>query len=968
MCVDLHRIERSSGILVRSMLTALALWSILQGGFASDAFVAPLGRWSAAGGGPSHSGATRETQVRAPIEVAWSVETQGAIEGEPLVWDGWVYFCVRTAEDRRELRVVDLASGKPLSRPLSVSSPLPLEPSLWSGVIVYRSNPNEIVAVRHRSGALRPVWSLDLPHAGAPLATENGVYVASSAGLVKHALSRRSELWRAQGAFSGETALRGRDVIALETLRGVSFLARRDAKDGVDRGRAALGSLRDSPHDSARELPRLAAYENDCFVRLPSALAVADSSLDLRVAGLRFDDWREDRVAASPWSFMLRQLPVAVGEGWLGRVDDSNGAGVLAELTPNDTGADVVRWASARTHPTLTEARAPATVAGSTVFVGNAAIDLRTKEIVWRAPLSPTERAVPTRDAVLYVDAGHRLVAVRSKAAQADFEVEPTGDLLSPGVLVLRGGAIERGDFRLDREKGTATRGTNGAGASWRLDEVLLFADVDATILCGVEPLRGVEELAREAVMQGLVALANEAKSSGDVALLESLIDEAIDAGADERELAKAEQYADNARKSRNRPTVKAEIVARVDEQRRALPRLAAPVYWRFAQALLGEQRERFFTELARRTLSVDPSHAEAREYVRKLLPLELRPEGDFDALDGLALAAAVEQTPIRVQFPAQASEPSARPDFAQRELAARASSWRGDLLAIQSRSLLIVTPVRRLGALAQCLSYGELVCSTLESLFGFVPAGERDPLVIELYQTREEYVEAVRRSLTSGLRNMEDTLGHYDSLTNVSRFYMDLDPDADQDLLEVTAHELTHHWLRTRAPKWGYRDLKPADLEAPGFWVVEGFACLVEGFGFDVGSGAWTPGGPDSIRLDLVAHAADTSLLPWKGFFARSYEDWDRWKIEGQIQIPMSLKLGALALPSITSLYYAQSEATAHYLFHAEDGALRPVLFEFLENYYSGKSDGLDLPAMLGVSAEDLGRRIQKHAKRVLQ
>ncbi len=920
----------------------------------------PRNTWTTAGGGPARSGEANAEAVKGPVEIAWSVDAGGAVEGEPRVWGDSVFVCVRRAADAREVRVFELETGAALVRPLAVRSPATLEPAVGVGAhVVYRSSADQITAARLRNGALRAVWTHDAPQVGPPLVVDDHVYLASAAGLVKRALYRKSPLWTAKGAFVGAPAVRGDRVFAVEDEQGLAYLTVLDAASGARLSKALLGNLQAGGAAPAM----VASFGSRAFVRLAHPLESTDPKRSIPIVGLDLAHASADTLDPIPWSISSLVLPVRSGLGWWTELTTATAEPVLANFEGDDS-AEFVRLATRKTHAGLVDLAAPGTCAGAQVIVGAYAIDARSLEIEWRAPLEPTERAVVARGTVLFVDEGRRLVAVRSKAARADQPVAPKSDLHVPGVLVLRGGAIERGEFRVDRAAGTITRGAGASGRTWRLADVLLLCDGDAVMQCGSSPLRGIAELAREERAGELIALGIEARSSGDPALVEQLLGEAADAGADEADLAKLEEYVENAAKSRNKPTLKAEIVASVQARRARLEGLAAQMHWRFAQALLGEQRERFQSELVRRTLQLDATHEAASEHVRKLVPLELRPSGAFDALDALDLVEALARTPIRLEFPLP--DPGPTPSLAQRELAARAKSWRPDLLAMQSRNLLIVTPVRRLGALASCLAHGELVCRALEALFesSNSDSSARAPLVIELFESEDAYIAAVKRHSASAMRDLTDTAGHYDSLANVSRFYMSAPGDAEaEDVLATTAHELTHHWLRARSPKWAYRDLTLQDVQAAGYWAVEGFACLIEGFAFDVPAQTWTPGGANSRRLDLVAHAPSGALLPWGEFFALTYGNYDRWSVPEGLSIPSSIQLGKVAQPTVDGLFYSQSEATAHYLFNTDGGALRPKLFEFLSNYYSGKYDALDLPALLGVDAEKLGARIAAHA-----
>ncbi len=946
------------------MLPLAALLALAQGPSLPESYLAPVDAWVTAGGGVSRSGAARATSVRAPIEVGWSLELSGAIEGEPLVWDGAVYVSVRRSAEQRELHVVELASGRAMMRPLAVRTPLPLEPSVWDGAVVYRSTPDQITAVRPRSGVLRPLWTHRAQGCGAPLATASGVYISSREGLFKHALVRPTSTWRADGVYAGGAALGGDELLVLEDEGGARFVRRINPQSGARRARAAVGHLREVP--PARS-PQLAAFPAECFVQLEAPLQAPGVKFDITLLGLSYSSWREDGVEPLNWSPTLTRLPVWGKGEWVATLRDDDLTTTLAQVrSVNADGSfNFLRLATSLTHRALVEAAAPPTVAGSLLLLGSAAIDLDTRRIVWRAPVEATERAVPTLDSVLFVDRGSRLVSVRTKGASVDRPIEPQRDLLTPGLLVLRSGRVERGDFRFELERREFSRGAELARTVWAFDDVALLADRDSVIQCGATPLRGIEQIARAELAEALLELANEARSSGDEALLSQLIDEAAQAGADEAALARLEQHRDNAAKSRNKPTRKQEIVARIEAQHAQLETRRAQVFWRYWEALLGPTRVQLSRELLRRTLLADPQHAAAREHVLKLIPVALRPEGAFDALDALDLADIAERTALRVRSAAAEGEPRGRDEEL---IAARAKEWRGDLVSIASANVQILTPRRGLGALARCLAHGEAVCAALESLFGARAAGAdpAPPLLIELYETREAYLAASARALAGGLRSMEHTRGHYDPSANVSRFYLDERGEVDDELLGVAAHELTHHWLRARAPRWEYRPMSRRDVDAAGYWLVEGFACLVQEFGFDALERTWSAGGRDSDNLDCVAHAPSQALIPWERFFALAYSNFDSVQVSGEV--PLSLRLGAIARPTAAVQFYAQAEAAAHYLFTAQDGALRPKLFEALENYYSGRHDAPTLPALLGVEASELGARIQAHAKATLE
>ena len=62
---------------------------------------------------------------------------------------------------------------------------------------------------------------------------------------------------------------------------------------------------------------------------------------------------------------------------------------------------------------------------------------------------------------------------------------------------------------------------------------------------------------------------------------------------------------------------------------------------------------------------------------------------------------------------------------------------------------------------------------------------------------------------------------------------------DAFEGTRETLAHELTHHWLHVRCPRLSEEQVESQSALTPGFWVVEGFASLVDDFQFRATDGA---------------------------------------------------------------------------------------------------------------------------------
>ena len=74
---------------------------------------------------------------------------------------------------------------------------------------------------------------------------------------------------------------------------------------------------------------------------------------------------------------------------------------------------------------------------------------------------------------------------------------------------------------------------------------------------------------------------------------------------------------------------------------------------------------------------------------------------------------------------------------------------------------------------------------------------------------------------------------------------------------------------------------------------------------------------------------------------------------------------MGARKL-SLARLYYEQSAAVCHFLYHAENGKYRTRLGQFVVNYYTGKRERLGAMAAFGLTEAHLGMRVEQFSKDV--
>jgi len=454
--------------------------------------------------------------------------------------------------------------------------------------------------------------------------------------------------------------------------------------------------------------------------------------------------------------------------------------------------------------------------------------------------------------------------------------------------------------------------------------------------------------------------LAGDARRARDPQLLRRLLQEARVRGASGPQLAPLDGYADMLEQQRGLRS-NADEVAKLAARERTLSRFVVDELWREAQEL--GAKDPLGTRLVHETLERHPDPSEARAWVRAQLPPELLRGASFDATEWLHFLEAARQSPTRILRSDSRADSSSAWTLFEDAL----DSWRSDLFGFQSEHLLIASPPTRPGSVARCLSMGEVVCRALESIFEGRPAtgalgttgAPDEPLVLHLFESRGEYLLHSESAGNAGHADLGWTEGHYDPAANLARLYLPEEEGSNlREVFETFAHELTHQWLQNRIGG-------SVAAERPGFWIVEGFASMIEEFQFDPRTGAWESENPQSHRLDIALNAGG-ERLDWELVFGASQDEFLRLSPDNTHVVPSSWYLGRRASLSDRSLFYFQAAAAARYLFHAEGGRHRGALLDYVRNYYGGNTGELDVQAAFGASPEALGRGVVAYARSV--
>lgn len=566
-------------------------------------------------------------------------------------------------------------------------------------------------------------------------------------------------------------------------------------------------------------------------------------------------------------------------------------------------------------------------------------------------------------------DKGIRLDACDLHRAFAD--VPPT---LLADVVYFGAAAVDRADYRLlwrvaDPQHPLPNARAIPAGQSLLLagerELVALRADVPADPV-GTE----LSSLWHEVQRARLMPLVDNAIETADWGLCDQLLTRCRALGVDEDWAAKREKKISAGEKNK-RVRVLADEAANVAATAAGVASAALDELQRTVAGWNGSRAAADQRRGLRFVLAHANDHAATVAAIRAMVPAGLPVAEPFQAGDWLDFLAVVAHTPV--SFLEASLDDFAKGDLDpiaaqnKQQLLQWRKDWRKDLQAVQSARLLLFSPVTQPGSLAKALATGELVCELLESMFAAMPVKRQDPrpMLVFIYPDQAEYLNESKKL---GVDSVEWTAGYYsyDERPAKSRLFVPRDDAGFARVLPTLAHELTHHWLMDRCPA-----IEPnaagALYRPKGFWIVEGFASMVEQFTFDFERHSFRLGDGNLRRADIVA-SAEQNLLPWGKLVAMSGLDYDRFA-QRQRPFPVASRtqLGRAYQATALGLFYAQSAMLARYLYEAEDGAHRQQLLDFVCAYYEGRGDALDFAKAFGVTADELGPKVLAFAQSLL-
>jgi hypothetical protein len=272
------------------------------------------------------------------------------------------------------------------------------------------------------------------------------------------------------------------------------------------------------------------------------------------------------------------------------------------------------------------------------------------------------------------------------------------------------------------------------------------------------------------------------------------------------------------------------------------------------------------------------------------------------------------------------------------------------------------------------CLDFAQITCRALEKMF-HTDEPKRDdpmPLVVYFYENVDEYVKYSGTGTFRGpSKALGLTAGHYTPTENISRFYWPKRSDAVRQVRDTFVHELTHHWIERRNPRWSRAQL--ADMmrrtRVKGYWIVEGFAMFIEEGRYDTDRGVWSHFNPHAYTLDVVAGLKkEGTLIPWDRVYPLSQGEFHTELKKTFDYAKPETKWGfrPRRLSEILA-FYQQAGATCHFLYWGEDGKYRERLLDYVTAFYTSQEKQTDIQTAFGLTPEELGAKVEVFAEKVM-
>lgn len=949
---------------------------------------APHGMWQTVGGGSDRSRATRTRVAReAPSERAYEVVPDGKLVGEPLFNDSVLVLETRVSRDEHRITVYELKTGETIAdRDFEVVEGC--HPFLVDDLLVLRTRSDQLTSFRLTGNGMRRVAAFTVDgFVGAPFAIGEHLFVAHENRV--HRLHPRS--MRSVESTAMPNTLEGPVVSPLYVDRSqdpdggwmsVGFLTRSSLAPQAHAVVAHFDPARDReptcewrigldlPYRFGNPLPRIqpftiAPYFDGLIVHHPLGLFEIEG---LEIVSMGFGAKGEPIDGVLTTTFPI----AAHGHSVIAHFDaGKEGEHVLLLEHEGERragpAAAMIGIAGEGLHEELLPQFAGATWAHDVALFAGRAWHSESGRVLWHVPGLENAALYPTAHGVLAVRRGSGVEHwERPFQGTLDGSLDLGAERVEPfrGVLITGDGETRTGTFALRDGEPMEVRST---GERRFDDDVWFLGAEDGTVHVVGSPEAigpGVDAIVRRLDGEDFSRYSNAAERSRDPKRIRRAIERGTDLAEDLEDLLEALADVEDGEAS-----ISSKQADRFDEYETLFATRRARVFTRALESVRPDEA------------ALDPIHVAAlRALLERRLALEavradvvaLLPEGlslprHADLGDWIDFIRSTNAYSIRIVEPPPENQTTMT--WEERRLGA-ATRWSEDVVGFESENLFVISSVDQPGAIASSLAQGEHLCRYMEAMFegGEHQRAASHRTVVYLFDSQEQYLEESSKGDQAVATGLAWTAGHYHLRDGVSRFFLpDTATEFDwENAQETFRHELAHQWMAERCPSISDEDgsaIRPAQR---GFWIVEGFACLMQDFEVDELRGITGPINRHSPLLDTVANAKGSNLIEWSFLAAlKQVRLSDVAKMEPRV-VPFTWRLGRVRPVDGIGLFYAQSNALASYLFHGAEGRHRQAFLDYLVAYYTGSAD-LDFESRFGLTPQEAGRLAVEHARSVV-
>lgn len=395
---------------------------LAAGGMAGepDGAIAEAARWVEPRGCASGSFRSRARPVVTEIEEAWRLELE-RIAAPPVHWDGTAYV-VGYSDRRAVLVAVDLDTGRERARAKLKGHVAGSGLFVWDNMVFVQPAEDQISGYRVEGSRLRPAWIFrgrkvrgEWQYPRLPVVHDNEVYCFLGTRLARLRPGSAFPVWIAaidelDPEVAGRPAIFGRFVFvaAMKVTRSRArlelYVYRRSDGRRVELIRVC------EAHQAGRQRLQLTVAGGTVYIGSRWPLLSTGGNSTYAMVPLKISDTEvAENGETGLWSYEVPPAHHPGGTVVLGRFDHE------------------LRWARHRgrkffeltrksTQPDLFRDRVSPTVLGDVVYFGSWAMDIETREILWRLPFQDvTYPVVPADGLILVVESGKVLRAFRGR-------------------------------------------------------------------------------------------------------------------------------------------------------------------------------------------------------------------------------------------------------------------------------------------------------------------------------------------------------------------------------------------------------------------------------------------------------------------------------------------------------------------------------------------------------------------------